>query len=85
MENVKDVVVEYLEREYKLPDNVDLDSFNYLKTGYVDSIGVIQFISMLEDEFDIEFSDEELAEEKYQIAGEMVKLIEEKIKARSNG
>lgn len=79
MEDVKEFVIDYLEREYKLPENVNLDDFNYVNTGYVDSIGVIQFISMLEDEFDIEFTDEELEDSKYQFAGEMIKLVEKKI------
>ena len=79
MGNVRDFVVDYLEREYQLPANVDLDTFNYIDSGYVDSMGFIQFIAMLEDEFEIEFTDDELAEKKYQLAGEMIKLVEKKI------
>lgn len=79
MKSVEEFIVEYLEREYKLPEKVDLSSFNYLKTGYVDSIGVIQFISTIEDEFDIEFSDEELADPTYQVTGKMIELVEKKI------
>ena len=79
MGNVRDFVVDYLEREYQLPSNTDLDSFNYIESGYVDSMGFIQFIAMLEDEFEIEFTEDELAEKKYQLAGEMIKLVEKKI------
>lgn len=83
MNNIKEFVIEYLEREYSLPKDIDLDSFNYLKSGYVDSIGVIQFICMIEDEFDIEFSDEELADPTYQITGKMIELIEKKIAGKN--
>lgn len=79
MSHVKEFVVEYLEREYALPKDVDLDAFNYIDSGYVDSMGFIQFIAMLEDEFEIEFTEDELAEKKYQLAGEMIKLVEKKI------
>lgn len=79
MDNVREFVIDYIEREYQIPADVDQDSFNFVKTGYVDSIGVVQFITILEDEFDIEFSDEELADEQYQIVGNMVRLIESKL------
>lgn len=79
MSHVKEFVVEYLEREYALPKDVDLDTFNYIDSGYVDSMGFIQFIAMLEDEFEIEFTDDELTEKKYQLAGEMIELVEKKV------
>lgn len=80
MENkVKEFIIDYLEREYKLPDDVDINTFNFVKTGYVDSIGVIQFITTLEDEFGIEFTDDELESEDLQIAGNLIKTIEGKL------
>ena len=79
MSHVKEFVVEYLEREYDLPKDIDFDTFNYIESGYVDSMGFIQFIAMLEDEFEIEFTEDELAEKKYQLAGEMIELVEKKI------
>ena len=82
MSSVKEFVVEYLEREYALPKNIDFDTFNYIESGYVDSMGFIQFIAMLEDEFEIEFTEDELAEKKYQLAGELIKLVEKKIREK---
>lgn len=79
MENVRQFVIDYIEREYQIPADVDQDSFNFVQTGYVDSIGVVQFITILEDEFGVEFTDEELADETYQTVGNMVKLIESKL------
>lgn len=83
MKNVEEFVVEYLEREYSLPKDIDLDTFNYVKTGYVDSIGVIQFICMIEDEFGIEFLEEELAIPQYQTIGGLVALVETKIAGKN--
>jgi Phosphopantetheine attachment site. len=78
MENVKEFIVEYIEREYSIPDGTDLDTFNFMEEGYIDSMGLIQFIAVLEDEFGIEFSDEELSGEEIKIVGKLAKLIEDK-------
>lgn len=83
MNNVKEFVIDYLEREYQLPADVDLDSFDYIESGYVDSMGFIQFIAMLEDEFDIEFTDDELSDKANQITGNLIKLVEEKIEKKA--
>ena len=83
MDNVKVFVVEYLEREYDLPEDIDFSTFNYIESGYVDSMGFIQFVTMLEDEYDIEFTDEELSDKTYQIIGNFIRLIESKIESRA--
>lgn len=83
MDAVKDFVVEYLEREYDLPEDIDFSTFNYIESGYVDSMGFIQFIAMLEDEFNVEFSEEELADKTYQVAGRLIQLVEEKIRGQA--
>lgn len=78
-ERVKEFVIDYLEREYKLPDECDFDSFNFVKTGYVDSVATIQFITTIEDEFGIEFTDEELVDPDTQIIGNLIRLITNKM------
>ena len=55
MDAVKDFVLDYIQREYSLPNDVDVMEFNYIDSGYVDSMGLIQFIATLEDEFNISF------------------------------
>lgn len=79
---IKNFILNYIQREYALSENIDPDTFNYIKTGYVDSIGLVQFIVTLEEEFNVEITDEELADERYQILGEMIKLIESKASAK---
>ena len=83
MDDVKNFVVEYLEREYDLPEDIDFATFNYIESGYVDSMGFIQFVMMLEDEYDIMFTDEELSDKTYQIIGNFIRLIESKIESRA--
>lgn len=79
MNNVKEFIVEYIQREYTIPEEVDVMELNYVESGYVDSLSLIQFIATIEDEFGIEFSDEDLENPNIKIVGELMKMIIEKI------
>jgi len=82
MENVKDFIVDYIQREYTLPADVDIMNLNYVESGYIDSMALIQFIAMIEDEFGITFSDEELATEDVKVVGKMVALVSAKMNVK---
>lgn len=79
MDNVKEFVTEYIQREYTIADDIDIMTLNYVESGYVDSMGLIQFIATIEDEFSIEFEDEELENPEIKIVGKLIELIESKI------
>ena len=83
MEKVKDFIVDYIQREYTIPDDIDIMSLNYVEEGYVDSLGLIQFIAMIEDEFGITFSDDELASPDVKVVGKMVDLVTSKMEEPS--
>lgn len=76
---MKEFIVDYLQREYELPEGIDIDTFNYIESGYVDSMGLIQFIATIEDEYNITFSDEELQAPALKTIGGLVKMIEHKV------
>lgn len=78
MDAIKDFVLDYIQREYSLPNDVDVMGFNYIDSGYVDSMGLIQFIATLEDEFNISFSDEDMESEDIKVIGKLIELIHEK-------
>jgi acyl carrier protein len=80
MDKVRQTILDFVEREYKLPENVDYDTFDFVEKGFVDSMGMVQFVTILEDEFDIEFSAEELLSNDFRTVGKLEKLIENKIK-----
>ena len=82
MEEVKQFILDYLQREYDLPADVDILSFNYVKEGYIDSLGLLHFIALIEDEFGIAFTDEELGSDDVKIVGRMIALIEKKASER---
>lgn len=82
MEEIKQFILDYLEREYDLPADVDILSFNYVKEGYIDSLGLLHFIALIEDEFGVAFTDEELSSDDVKIVGRMIALIEKKASGR---
>ena len=82
MNEIRDAILEFVEREYKLPDDADYDNFDYVANGYVDSMGLVQFVAILEDDFDIEFSKEELLSSEFRTIGGLERLIREKTENR---
>ena len=79
MDNIKEFILDYIQKEYALPDGVDVMEFNYVDSGYVDSLGLIQFIATIEDEFNISFTDEDLADPGIKVIGKLVEIISEKM------
>lgn len=75
MNKIKEFVVEYIQREYTFPEGTDIMSLNYVESGYIDSLGLIQFIATLEDEFDIEFTDEDMESPDLRIIGKLIDVI----------
>ncbi len=78
--DAKEFVTEYIQREYTIPADVDLMSLNYVESGYVDSLGLVQFLATIEDEFGIEFTDEEMEDPRIKVVGSLIEMIEEKAK-----
>ena len=76
---VKDFIVDYIQREYTVPSDVDILNLNFVNEGYVDSIGLIQFMYILEDEFNISFSDEDLKNPDIKIVGGLISIVESKL------
>lgn len=83
MDRVRDFIVDYIQREYTVPNDIDIMNLNYVEEGYIDSLGLIQFIAVIEDEFGIEFSDDDLASEDVKVVGKMIALIASKMEDSS--
>ena len=77
---VREFVLERLQREYSFKEGVNVDEINYIEEGYMDSLGLLQFIGELEDEFSICFTDEEMESMDFRIVGKLISLIEEKMR-----
>ena len=81
MEEIKAFIVDYIQREYTLPADVDVMNLNYVEAGSIDSLGFVQFVALLEDEFGIVFTDEELESPDMKVVGKLVALVAHKQKA----
>ncbi|TBW56651.1 hypothetical protein EZI54_08335 [Marinobacter halodurans] len=67
-----------LEKRGPLPQEGDLEDYEYLSAGHVDSLSLLGFIAELEEHFDIEFEDEDFEREAFQTVGGLADLIREK-------
>ena len=74
----REYVLMMLQREYSFKEDADVDSIDYIAEGYMDSIGIMQFIVDLEAEYDIQFTDEELSSSDIKIVGKLIGIVEKK-------
>lgn len=81
-DSVKKFVIQLIEKKTKLAKDADLDSFNYIDTGYVDSLGIIKFVVDIESRFDIEISDDDIESPGFRTVGGIVSIISSKIESR---
>lgn len=81
MQDVKEFVTEYIQREYTVPEDKDIMTLNYIEEGYIDSMGFIQFISTIEDEFGIEFEVEDIENPDVRIVGKLIEIVNSKLDA----
>lgn len=77
-EKIQEFIIKYLSKKGKLPKNINIEEFNYIDTGYVDSMGLLKFVVELEQEFDVEISDNDIILPEFKTIGGLVKIIEDK-------
>ncbi|MCL2766148.1 MAG: acyl carrier protein [Peptococcaceae bacterium] len=73
-------IVGYIEKKGKLPDNIDVETFDYVITGYLDSLAVFKFVVDIESKYDIEFSEDDLMIPEIKTIGGMADIIENLVK-----
>lgn len=77
-DSARQFVLRLIEKEAKLPRDIDIDLFNYIDTGYVDSIGIIEFLVEIEFEFNIEISEADIESLEFRTVGGLVSIINRK-------
>lgn len=81
MENeIQKFIIKTIERKEKLPDSIDLETFNYIESGYIDSITLISFINKIEVKFKIELSEKEVMLPEFKTIGGLVSIVGKKLK-----
>jgi acyl carrier protein len=79
-DDIMPFVIRLIEKKGKLQDNVDIASFNYIDSGYVDSIGIIKFVLELESHFGIALSDADIESTEFRTVGGLVSIIQNKMR-----
>ena len=72
---VEEKIIDLIKKEMDV-DEFDLDA-NLVNEYEIDSIGLLDFIMTVEEEFDIEFEDDEL--EEIESARDVISLVESKL------
>ena len=72
---VEENIIDLIKKELDV-DEFDLDA-NLVNEYEIDSIGLLDFIMTVEEEFDIEFEDDEL--EEIESARDVISLVESKL------
>ena len=79
MSEVKKFIIDYVKRYGDLPKEDELDGFDFIKVGYIDSLAVFKFIAKIEQKFDIELTEEELLPESSRTIGGLERIVLKKI------
>ncbi len=80
-DRIRELVVGFLEKKSKLPATSNPDAFNYVDSGHIDSMGIMNFIVSLESEFGIEITEADMESPAFRTVGGIVALVAAK-KAR---
>ncbi len=79
MENIKDIVLDLIVdicATKKVLKDSDMD---LIKCGYIDSMGVVELLTGIEDEFDVEIPLESFNPDDFNTVNKIVKFVEKNI------
>ena len=74
----KDFILEDLQKEYDIEGLENIDRLNFVEEGYITSLGIIQFVIALEEQFGIEPE----SSDDFKIVGKLVAMVERKIASK---
>ncbi|MEW6044789.1 MAG: hypothetical protein AB1608_11055 [Thermoproteota archaeon] len=85
MMNLESWIIKWFSENATLEENEIISNLeeNYLIKGWIDSLKFISFISDIENEFKISFSNDEFQNRKFATIKGLTKIIEEKINEKS--
>ncbi|MFB7304401.1 phosphopantetheine-binding protein [Heyndrickxia sporothermodurans] len=77
--NVMDVLLEIIKKYYKQSSDIEINKNTKIKTLKFDSISFIRIIVEIEERLNIQFDDDFLLIEKYEILGDLEKYVLQKL------
>lgn len=81
-DSITQFVIGLIEKKGKLPQNEDILAFNYIDSGYVDSIGIIKFVVEIEAKYEIEITEADIESNEFRTIGGLISIINKKIAGR---
>lgn len=77
---IKTRIHDFLRKQFPLAQNrAAADDDRLLESGRIDSLGVLDLVHFLEEQFGISISDEELLPENFQTVARVTALVQEKV------
>ena len=73
--DIKECILELIQKNKSLPLGTDFETFEYMDNGFLDSLGVLQFIMALEEEFSIKFTDTEFESPSFRTLGGLLSIL----------
>ncbi len=85
MDDIEQKIKNYILREF-LPDELLLDSdLPLIQQGIVDSLGILQLVSFIEEEFNIKIAPEDVVLKNFAMVNEIKKLVMAKLPSAQGG
>lgn len=82
IKSIEKKIINFIERKKKIPAKFknDILNFNFLDSGQIDSLEIIDFIIFINKNFKIKLSNGDIASKKFRIVGGLIEIIEKKIR-----
>jgi len=77
MEEVKKQLIDFLKENFIMPENFSEED-SFLEKGIIDSTGVIELVTFLEENFDIKIEDDEIVPENLDSLKNIEKFLDQK-------
>lgn len=74
----KAFVLSLIEKKAKLPAGFN-ESFDYMQSGHIDSMGLIKFMLEIEAKYDIEITEDDMESPSFRTLGGIVSIIDSKL------
>ncbi len=81
-DTIQQFVIKQITKKSRLQQTDDVESLDYMESGYVDSMGLITFIVEIEAEYDIRIDDEDIEKDGFRTVGGLITIIEDKLKEK---
>ena len=76
---IKELMLEFMRTRFPAAQGVEFeDESSLLDSGVIDSLGILDLVTFMEESFDIEASDEDLVPENFDSISALVRFVESK-------